>query len=115
MRYEGSCHCGNIAYEVEGDIDSLMACNCSICSRRGYLLWFVPREAVKLKTPENNMSSYTFNTHKIQHNFCPTCGCAPVGFGEDPRGNEVAAINARCIPDLDLGSLQINHFDGRSV
>jgi ABC-type uncharacterized transport system substrate-binding protein len=41
VKYRGSCHCGNIAFEVEGLIDKAMACNCSICSRKGSLLWFV--------------------------------------------------------------------------
>jgi hypothetical protein len=115
MKYEGSCHCGRIAYEVEGTIESLMECNCSICSRRGHLLWFVPRDLVKLKTPESDMSTYTFNKHVIKHNFCPECGCAPLGFGTDPKGNRMAAINARCIQDLDFSQFKIVHFDGRST
>ncbi len=115
MRYAGSCHCGNITYEVEGEIDSLMECNCSICSRRGYLLWFVPRNQVQLKSSEENMSTYTFNKHVIKHNFCPTCGCAPIGFGSDGQGNEMAAINARCIQNTDLSQIQVNHYDGRSA
>ena len=44
MKYRGSCHCGKIAFEVEGTLEQVMECNCSLCSRRGYLLWFVPRE-----------------------------------------------------------------------
>ena len=43
MKYRGTCHCGKIAFEVEGLIEKAMACNCSICSRKGSLLWFVPR------------------------------------------------------------------------
>ncbi|HXE36967.1 MAG TPA: GFA family protein, partial [Azonexus sp.] len=33
MIYKGSCHCGRVAYEVEGEIKGAVACNCSICSR----------------------------------------------------------------------------------
>jgi hypothetical protein len=115
MKYEGSCHCGHIAYEVEGTIESLLECNCSICSRRGHLLWFVPRDKVRLKTPESNMSTYTFNKHVIKHTFCPVCGCAPLGFGTDNKGNKMAAVNARCIQDLDISQFKIVHFDGRST
>ena len=50
MLYKGSCHCGKIAFEVEGEINAAVACNCSICSRKGSLLWFVPREKLQLKT-----------------------------------------------------------------
>jgi hypothetical protein len=70
--HTGSCHCGRIAFEVEGDIDSALACNCSICSRKGSLLWFVPRDKLKLKTPEDAASTYEFNKHVIKHRFCPT-------------------------------------------
>lgn len=115
MKYEGSCHCGKVAFEVEGEIESLMECNCSICSRRGYLLWFVPSNHVNLKTSESNMSTYTFNKHVIKHNFCSTCGCAPIGYGSDGQGNEMAAINARCIQNIDISEFKINFYDGLSV
>ena len=55
MNYRGSCHCGTIAYEVEGDLDQVIQCNCSLCSRRGWLLWFVPRDRLALKTPASAM------------------------------------------------------------
>ncbi len=115
MIYEGSCHCGDIAFEVDGEIESLMECNCSICSRRGYLLWFVSTDQMNLKTPASAMSTYTFNKHLIKHHFCPTCGCAPIGFGADGEGNEMAAINARCVADIDLGAYSVHHYDGRST
>ena len=112
--YTGSCHCGNVSFEVEGEIDSGLACNCSICSRKGSLLWFVSRANLHLKTPESAVSTYTFNKHVIKHRFCPTCGIHPYGEGVDPKGNAVAAINLRCIENLDLATLPVHHFDGRS-
>lgn len=115
MKYAGSCHCGKIAYEVEGEPQEGVQCNCSICSRRGYLLWFIPREQLSLKTPESDMSHYTFNQHRIKHYFCPECGCAPFGMGAGPDGKAMAAINLRCLPELDLASIKIRPFDGRSL
>lgn len=112
--HKGSCHCGRIAFEVEGEIDSGLACNCSICSRKGSLLWFVPREKLKLFTPESDMSTYTFNKHVIRHHFCPKCGIHPFGEGKDPKGNAMAAVNLRCIEGLDLDKVPVKHFDGRS-
>lgn len=114
MTYQGSCHCGRIAFEVEGSIDSVLACNCSMCGRKGSLLWFVPRDALKLKTPEGDMATYTFNRHVIQHRFCPVCGIHPFGEGRDPKGNPMAAINARCLEDVDLATLKVVEYDGRS-
>ena len=95
MKYQGSCHCGRIEFEVEGTIDSALACNCSICQRKGSLLWFVPRDRLRLLTPESNASTYTFNKRAIQHRFCPNCGMHPYGEGTDPKGARTAAINIR--------------------
>ena len=114
MKYQGSCHCGRVAFEVEGSIDSALACNCSICSRKGSLLWFVPRANLKLQTPEDNASTYTFNQHVIKHRFCPVCGMHPYGEGTDPKGNAMAAVNLRCVQDIDLAASPVHHFDGKS-
>lgn len=115
MIHEGSCHCGDIKFEVEGDIGEVYECNCSHCSRKGYLMWFAPRAQFKLLTPEGNLSTYTFNKHAIKHHFCGTCGCAPFGFGKDRQGANIAAINVRCQPDLDKSTLAVKHVDGRSL
>ena len=114
MKYEGSCHCGNIAFEVEGDFDTAIDCNCSMCRRRGGLLAFVPRDKLVLTVPEQNVSTYQFNRHMIRHHFCAVCGTAPYGEGADGKGNEMAAVNLRCIPAIDLDKLSITKVDGRS-
>lgn len=115
MQYHGSCHCGRIAFDVEGELTQAMACNCSMCQRKGSLLWFVPREQLQLRTPADQMSTYTFHKHVIQHHFCPTCGIHPFGEGTGPDGRRMAAINVRCLEGVDLGTLTITHYDGRSA
>ncbi len=115
MKYQGSCHCGKIKFEAVGEIDRVIACNCSICSKRGSLLWFVPQENFKLLTPETEFATYTFNKHKIKHHFCKTCGCAPFGEGVNPKGDKVAAINTRCLDNFDVTSVEVRHFNGRDL
>ena len=114
MKYEGSCHCGNIAFTVEGAFTEALDCNCSLCRRRGGLLGFVPREKLHLAVPEENLSTYTFNSHAIKHHFCAKCGIAPFGEATAPNGMEMASVNLRCIPALDLSALTVNAFDGLS-
>jgi hypothetical protein len=111
MKYRGSCHCGQTAFEVEGDLGQVMECNCSHCSRKGYLLWFVPRAQFSLSTPEDVLHSYRFNRHR----FCGNCGCAPFAFGQDRAGNATAAVNVRCLENVDLTSLKRIPVDGRSL
>lgn len=115
MKYQGSCHCGRVAFDVEGEIKGALACNCSICQRKGSLLWFVPKAELKLRTPDEAASTYTFNKHVIKHRFCPVCGIHPYGEGVDPQGNEVAAINIRCIEGIDLESIPVQHYNGRDI
>ena len=115
MKYTGSCHCKNVAFEVDGTIENALACNCSICQRKGSLLWFVPRDALKLTTPEANSKAYTFNKHVIRHHFCPVCGIHPYGEGTDPKGNRMAAINIRCLDGIDLEKIPVTHYDGRAA
>jgi len=113
--YTGSCHCGKISFQVEGDIDSGLACNCSICSRRASLLWFVPRPRLTLETPESAAGTYTFHKHAIKHRFCPNCGIHVYGEATDPNGNAMAAINLRCIENLDIDAVPVHHHDGKSA
>jgi hypothetical protein len=113
MMYSGSCHCGRISFEVDGELSEVKECNCSHCSRKGYLLWFVPRGQLQLKTPEENMSTYKFNKHVISHRFCPECGCAPLAFGIGPSGAATAAVNVRCLEGIDLAALKRIPVDGR--
>ena len=114
MKYTGSCHCGKVAFEVEGNIDGALACNCSICQRKGSLLWFVPRAEFQLKTPDDEIASYTFNRHVIKHRFCPVCGIHTHGEGADPKGNAIAAVNIRCLEGIDLDAVPVVKYDGRS-
>ena len=115
MKHTGSCHCGKVKYEVEGEIKEGLACNCSICSRKGSLLWFVPRSTFKLLTPESDAATYEFRKHVIHHRFCKNCGIHAFAYGTDPKGNEMAAINLRCLEDIDLSAIPVKHFDGKSL
>lgn len=115
MKYQGSCHCGNVKFEAEGEITSAMSCNCSMCQRKGVLMWFVPRQNMRLLTPDDAASTYEFNKHLIKHRFCPTCGIAPYSEGAAPNGDAMAAINIRCIEGIDLESIPVTHYDGRAI
>ena len=115
MNYRGSCHCGKVAFEVEREFKEALACNCSMCGRRGSLLWFAPRSAFRLATAESAASTYTFNKHVIKHRFCATCGIHPYGEGVDPKGNPIIAINARCVAGIEIDKLPVKHYNGRAI
>jgi hypothetical protein len=115
MKYRGSCHCGQVVFEAEGDLGEVVSCNCSMCQRKGSLLWFIPRQQLRLLTEPAAMSTYTFNKHAIKHHFCPVCGMHPFGEGVAPNGKETAAVNVRCLEGIDLESLPVKHYNGRAL
>lgn len=113
--HRGSCHCGKVAFEFEGEIGKVMECNCSHCRRKGFLLCFVPRESLRVTQGEDALATYHFNKHVIDHLFCPTCGVQAFGFGTGPDGRAMAAINVRCVDGVDPGMLEIQPVDGASL
>ena len=115
MTYSGSCHCRRITFEIDADISKVVECNCSICSKRGSLLAFVPAAQMRLHAEGSQLSSYTFNKHAIRHQFCPVCGVAPFSRGASGEGSETFAVNVRCLDGIELQSLEIQPYDGRSL
>jgi len=112
MVHQGSCHCGKVAFEVEGELTAALSCNCSICARKGALLWAVPQGQVKLRAAD--LGRYTFNRHAIAHRFCTSCGIHTHGEDTADWAKASVYINIRCLEDVDLAAVPVQHFDGRS-
>ena len=111
MAHTGRCHCGSLAFELDGDIAEVYDCNCSMCRRRGGLLAFAPADALR-ETGSGTPGTYRFNTHRITHHFCTSCGIAPYSRGTGPDGVEMACINVRCVDGVDLSTLKVVQIDG---
>lgn len=115
MAFEGNCHCGAVTYRVEGELPTTaISCNCSHCRRKGLLLAFVPAAHFTLLSGADRLTSYQFNKHVIDHQFCANCGCQGFAYGTAPDGAQMAAINLRCVPAADLDALTIQQVDGAS-
>ena len=113
MRHRGSCHCGAVAIEVEapGNIEAY-ECNCSMCSRTGFLHLIVPAAALTLIRGDEALSLYTFNTGTARHYFCKHCGCRPFYV---PRSNpDGFSVNVRCLDPETIDSLTVTPFDGQN-
>lgn len=72
------CHCGNIQLEVTAELGEVVDCNFSICSRTGFLHWYVAPEQVVLKTPGLRLSTSAWRAITGGQHFCPTCGIAVI-------------------------------------
>jgi hypothetical protein len=113
--YRGSCHCGNVTYDVELDLSGpVLACNCSMCGRSGALMAFVPEDKFKLLSGENSLSDYLFNKKQIHHLFCSNCGVRSFARGVGPDGAAMYMINARCLEGVDPLALDMKPWDGKS-
>ncbi|MCK0195459.1 GFA family protein [Ancylobacter sp. 6x-1] len=111
----GGCHCGAVRFEVETDLGQILACNCSICSKKGLLLTFVPDAAFRLGSGAQALREYRFNKHVIGHMFCSDCGVEPFARGAMPDGTAMVAVNVRCLDGIDLGTLSPTPYDGRNA
>ena len=113
--YRGGCQCGAVAYEVEVDVGGAISCNCSRCKPMGFVLGFAPRSKFKLLSGEDSLTEYRFNTGKIRHLFCKTCGVESFALGETPNGDQIAAINLNCLEGVDARALNAHVVDGASA
>ncbi|KAH8733020.1 glutathione-dependent formaldehyde-activating enzyme [Phaeosphaeriaceae sp. PMI808] len=121
--YSASCHCGTFAYKVTASppLDDpnteVMECNCSICSRNGYMFIYPPNANVNFtKGNISELQSYTFGPKpKVAHYFCGTCGASCMARSIDPNFFAgMTCVNVRMLDGVDLKSLKIKFADGKS-
>jgi hypothetical protein len=109
--YTGGCHCGRVRYRVTADLARVTECNCSMCAKKGFLHVIVVREAFELVAGADEITTYRFNTGIAQHHFCRHCGIHSYYV---PRSDpDKIDVNARCLEDVDVKTLNIVPFDGR--
>lgn len=114
--FTGSCHCGNVRWEADMDPpEKAYAGNCSICSRAGWLLSFVPDAQFRLVAGEGQVRDYQFAKKNTHHFFCANCGVRSFSRGKSSKGEAVTALNLRCIPELDVAGLPVESFDCKKL
>jgi hypothetical protein len=124
--YAGSCHCRAVRFEVEieGEIDHVRVCDCSICAMRGALNFRVPRGNLRLLTAWENLSLYQWGSRTAKDYFCPTCGILPFRRPSDPTRQEIDegvqpfdgwAINVRCLQGVDFTAIPVKRICGSRI
>jgi hypothetical protein len=112
VKHAGGCHCGRVRFEVEGPTElEVSECNCSMCTRSGYLHLIVPQRQFALLSGREFLTSYKFNTGVADHLFCRVCGIKSFYV---PRSHpDGISVNARCIDSETVAALRTTPFDGR--
>jgi hypothetical protein len=110
--YEGGCHCGRVRFRVTADLASATECNCSICSKKGFLHLIVAPQSFELLSGNSALTTYRFNTGAAKHSFCATCGIHSFYV---PRSDpDKIDVNVRCLDGVDPSALKLHRFDGRN-
>ena len=112
--YQGSCHCNQVRFEVETNLNYVSECNCSICYKKGILHHRVPAERFRLLSGENVLSTYRFNTGQATHYFCRICG---IHTFTNPRAEPSAyTVNVRCLDNVNPrdDGIEWKTFNGRN-
>lgn len=112
VSYEGGCHCGAVRFRVMVEKHEAIECNCSICTKKGFLHLIVPAENFTLLNGEDALTTYQFNTGTAKHLFCKNCG---IHSFYRPRSHPNGfSVNLRCLDEDLLKQFQIIPFDGKN-
>lgn len=109
--FTGGCHCGAVRFRVTVRTFRVSDCNCSLCSKEGYLHVIVPKEDLELLQGADAITTYQFNTKVAKHHFCKFCGIHSFYV---PRSHpDGFSVNARCLSDVKLEWFDVELFDGQ--
>ena len=108
---EGGFHCRRVRFRARVDLDHVLQCNCSICTKKGILHLAASPADFELLRGKNALTVYTFETGVAQHTFCAHCGMHAFYI---PRSQpDTVTVNARCLDDIDGSALRpAEYFDG---
>lgn len=122
--YSGSCHCGQVRFEVDAEIDHVRSCDCSVCLKRGALNYRVPKASLRLLTPWENLTLYQWGSRTAEDYFCSRCGILPFRRPGDPTAEELRqgvqpfdgwAVNVRCLDGFNPVDLPVRRIHGRRI
>jgi hypothetical protein len=109
--FSGGCHCGAVRYRIEVERFDAIDCNCSICTKKGFIHLIVPQSQFTLLAGSDELSTYTFNTGIAKHHFCRHCG---IHSFYRPRSHpDSYDVNLRCLDDGAIDLFTIANFDGK--
>jgi hypothetical protein len=121
MHVRGSCHCGNISFDLNWASDPAFiparACDCSFCRKHRGAWTSDPAASLRVAFREStDVGAYAFGTHTATFHVCKRCGVVPV-VTSDVEGRRYAVVNVNAFDAVDLSMLRTEStsFDGETV
>ena len=69
MVYHGFCHCGALRFTLDvPSVTSALACDCSLCAKKGYL-WIVPPAGAFTITRDDGLLD-SYESASLRHKVC---------------------------------------------
>lgn len=123
MTIKGSCHCGKINFEINGEIpNELTRCTCSFCSKRGALVAYYQPDQFQTSTTDEDDGIYRWDTKLVTHHFCELCGISIYSDSPafEPDGSwdkktRRIGVNARLFDNFDAASAPVAVLDGKNL
>jgi hypothetical protein len=112
-RHLGSCHCGDVRFSIDWDIDELTTCDCSLCVKRNAVMVKVPEKALTILQGNERLSHYQWNTLRAHHYFCSACGIYV--FHRKRAASDHYGVNIFCIDGFDPTSISVRATEGANM
>jgi hypothetical protein len=109
----GGCHCGKVHFRVRfADPRELLDCNCSICTKSGFLHLIVDKAGFTLERGADALTDYRWGSGTAQHLFCSTCGIKSFYI---PRSHpDGFSVNWRALDGVEDVKPLIRPYDGKN-
>jgi hypothetical protein len=120
MNIHGSCHCGNIGFDLDwpGEAKEIpaRACSCSFCRKHGGVWTSNPQGSLRVQVRDaSRVSHYAFGTKTARFHICGCCGAVPV-VTSDIEGRTYAVVSVNAFDGIDASLLRHAgaSFDGET-
>jgi hypothetical protein len=112
-KYKGSCHCGDVQFEITNDLAELTTCDCSLCVKKNAVMVKVHEDDFRLLSPHKTVSEYRWNTQIARHYFCKTCGIYT--FHRKQAAPDHYGVNVFCLDSVDPTPIPIRPTEGANM
>ncbi len=109
----GACHCGAVSISTPALPEKLVSCNCSICSRTGWLGAYYHPGEVTVAAGADDLSGYAHGDRAITFWRCSHCGIA-THWTASAAPVDRMGVNARIFDREAWQDIPLEHVDGAS-